>query len=130
MIQVFRNTQVAVLAGGELTFTNTKKRKGCTATLDSGGINLNAPGIYEIIANFSFNATAAGDVTITQQVNGVNSAADTGTTTAAADGTVNITIPSIVSVDCCNNGNPLDISYIVNTAGTLISANAVVTKIC
>lgn len=131
MIQVYSNNPTAILAGGDLPFTAFKARKGCTTTLNSGGIALNHAGVYMIVANFSFESTAAGDVVISQRVNGMISDADTATATAAAAGVVNLTIPSLVIVrddDCCC-GNSAMVSYQVDVAGTLVSANATVTKI-
>ncbi len=131
MIQVYTNNPTAILAGGDLQFTAFKARKGCTTTLNSGGIALNHAGVYMIVANFSFAATAAGDVVISQRVNGVVSEADTASATAAALSIVNLTIPSLVIVrdeDCCC-GNYAIVNYQVDVAGTLESANATVTKI-
>ena len=131
MIQVYSINPTAVLANGDLPFTGFKARKGCTTTLNSGGIALNHAGVYMIVANFSFEATAAGDVVISQRVNGMISDADTATATAAAAGVVNLTIPSFVIVrddDCCC-GNFAMVNYQVDVAGTLVSANATVTKI-
>lgn len=131
MIQVYSNNPTAILAGGDLPFTGFKARKGCTTTLNSGGIALNSAGVYMIVANFSFESTAAGDVVISQRVNGVVSDVDTASATAAALGVVNLTIPSLVVIrdeDCCC-GNFAMVNYQVDVAGTLVSANATVTKI-
>lgn len=131
MIQVYSNNPTAVLANGDLPFTGFKARKGCTTTLNSGGIALNRAGVYEIVANFSFEATAAGDVTVLLRENGRVSDVDIATASADAAGTVNLTIPSLVVVEDndCRCSNYKQISYQVNVAGTLVSANAVVTKI-
>lgn len=131
MIQVYSINPTAVLANGDLPFTGFKARKGCTTTLNSGGIALNHAGVYMIVANFSFEATAAGDVTIALRDSGVVSDVDIATASADAAGTVNVTIPSLVVVrddDCCC-GNFKQLGYTVNVAGTLVSANATVTKI-
>lgn len=131
MIQVYSINPTAVLANGDLPFTGFKARKGCTTTLNSGGIALNHAGVYMIVANFSFEATAAEDVTIALRDSGVVSDVDIATASADAAGTVNVTIPSLVVVrddDCCC-GNFKQIGYTVNVAGTLVSANATVTKI-
>ncbi len=131
MIQIYSNNPTAILAGGDLPFTGFKSRKGCTTTLNSGGIALNRAGVYMIVANFSYEATAAGDVVISQRVNGVVSDVDTATATATALGVVNLTIPSLVVVrdEDCSCGNFAMVNYQVDVAGTLISANATVTKI-
>lgn len=131
MIQVYSINPTAVLANGDLPFAGFKARKGCTTTLNSGGISLNRAGVYMVVANFSFEATTAGDVTIALRDSGVVSDVDIATASADADGTVNLTIPSLVIVrddDCCC-GNYRQIGYTVNVAGTLVSANATVTKI-
>lgn len=131
MIQVYSINPTAVLANGDLPFTGFKARKGCTTTLNSGGIALNHAGVYMIVANFSFEATAAGDVTIALRDSGVVSDVDISTASADAASTVNLTIPSLVVVrddDCCC-GNFKQLGYTVNVAGTLVSANATVTKI-
>ena len=130
MIQVFANNPVAVPANGALLFTGSKNQKGCTATLNSGGIRLNRPGIYSIIANFSFTPTAAGNVTVALENAGNPSNTDVATETATAAAAVNLTIPSLVRVDenaCCGGG--VSVGYRVNAAGTLLSANAIVTKV-
>ena len=131
MIQVYSINPTAVLANGDLPFTGFKARKGCTTTLSSGGIALNHAGVYMLVANFSFEATAAGDVTIALRDSGIVSDVDIATASADAAGTVNVTIPSLVVVrddDCCC-GNFKQLGYTVNVAGTLVSANATVTKI-
>ena len=131
MIQVYSINPTAVLANGDLPFTGFKARKGCTTTLNSGGIALNHAGVYMIVANFSFEATAAGDVTIALRDSGIVSDVDIATASADAAGIVNLTIPSLVTVrddDCCC-GNFKQLGYTVNVAGTLVSANATVTKI-
>ena len=130
MVQVFANNPVAVAANGPVQFTGFKSQKGCTAVLNSGGVRLNSPGVYSIIANFSFAPTEAGDVTVKLETAGNPSSTDAATATATAGGTVNLTIPSLVRVDeagCCSGG--VIIGYRVNLAGTLNSANAIVTKV-
>lgn len=131
MVQVFANTPVAVAAGGALLFTGFKNLKGCTARLNSGGIALTRPGVYAIVANFSYEATAAGDVTITQTVNGTASDTDLASVTAAAGDIVNLTIPSLVTVreEDCRYGVAVIIGYTVDVSGTLSLANAIVTKV-
>ena len=131
MIQVYSINPTAVLANGDLPFTGFKARKGCTTTLNSGGIALNHAGVYMVVANFSFEATAAGDVTIALRDSGIVSDVDIATASADAAGIVNLTIPSLIVVrddDCCC-GNFKQVGYTVNVAGTLVSANATVTKI-
>ena len=131
MIQVYSINPTAVLANGDLPFTGFKARKGCTTTLNSGGIALNHAGVYMIVANFSFEATAAGDVTIALRDSGIVSDVDIATASTDAAGIVNLTIPSLIVVrddDCCC-GNFKQLGYTVNVAGTLVSANATVTKI-
>ncbi len=128
MIQVYNRSPIAVLENGALPFAARTDQKGRTATLEGGEISLNAPGVYMIVANFSFTATAAGDVTITETVNGVPVLPEVATATATAAGTVNLTIPSLVQVDRC--GDPVSVGYVVGAAGTLVSSNATVTKIC
>lgn len=131
MIQVYSINPTAVLANGDLPFTGFKARKGCTTTLNSGGIALNHAGVYMIVANFSFEATAVGDVTIALRDSGIVSDVDIATASADAAGIVNLTIPSLIVVrddDCCC-GNFKQLGYTVNVAGTLVSANATVTKI-
>lgn len=131
MIQVYSNTPTAILEGGTLPFLSSVERRGCTTALNGGSISIRHKGIYLIVANFSFAPTAAGDVIITMQRDGVESLVNIGSETAAAAGDiVNITIPSIVTADhdetrCCG---AVPITYTVNVAGTLISANATVTK--
>ena len=131
MIQVYSINPTAVLANGDLPFTGFKARKGCTTTLNSGGIALNHAGVYMIVASFSFEATAAGDVTIALRDSGIVSDVDIATASADAAGIVNLTIPSLIVVrddDCCC-GNFKQLGYTVNVAGTLVSANATVTKL-
>lgn len=130
MVQVFANNPAAVAANGALLFTGFKNQKGCSVTLNSGGIRLSRPGIYFVIANFSFTPTAAGNVTVALERSGNPSNTDIATATATAASAVNLTIPSLVMVDeeaCCGGG--VSIGYRVSAAGTLLAANAVVTKV-
>lgn len=128
MIQVFTNGAIELQQNGAILFTGSKNQKGCTATLNNGKIRLRSPGIYSVIANFSFTSESAGDVTVTMEKEGENVSTDSATGTAAAGGTVNLNIPSLIRVNECSCGG-VGIGYTVSAAGTLIAANAVVTKV-
>lgn len=131
MVQVFTNTPTAVTADGALPFQGFKNLKGCTARLNSGAIALNRPGVYSIIANFSFNATLTGSVAVTQTIDGTPSTTDIARESAAAGEVVNLTIPSLVTVDeeRCQCGNSVIVGYTSSASGTLVNANAIVTKL-
>jgi hypothetical protein len=94
---------------------------------------INKPGTYRFIYNISAVATAAGDVTLDLKVNSITKYSVT--STATADGTVNLTIPFEIYVPCNCASSPSNIPagiQIQNTGVALASgtSNLVISKEC
>lgn len=86
-------------------------------------------GTFEILANFVFTATAAGDVTVQMQAGGVNVPGATATATATAGGTVTLPVQGTVQTRQGTQGATVPISWTVSAAGTLVSATASVKRV-
>ena len=127
MIQAINTTSTALTAGQIIPLTQ-KIRKGCTATLNSNAISLNAKGTYMVVVNADFTATAAGNAVLQLYDNGVAIPDAKSTATATAGGTVTQSFATLISVACPAIQNNLTLTESI--AGTLINASIIVTKIC
>ena len=134
MVYAFTQTSQAVPANTPLNFNTTGDKKNCTITHGAGSVefNLNSPGHY--IVHFNADAvenSAAGDVQVTLQRNGVAVPGAVATATSAiATDAVNIGFTCIVRVapNCCANRQsvPTALTF-VNTGVSANFTNAAVT---
>lgn len=85
-------------------------------------LTINKPGTYNFIYNASLVASAAGDVTLNLKINGVTKY--TVTAQAAADGTVNMTIPFEIYVPCNCASSPNNVpAYVqVQSSGVALTS--------
>ena len=135
MISSYNITTQEVAVNGTLTFSTDRILTGCTATRNGQTFQLNKPGYYYITFNADGAATtAAGDVVVVLQNNGVAIPGAIATqTVAAADDAVNLAFITIIRVppSCCAVDNTANLT-LVNTgvAATFTNANINITKLC
>ena len=135
MISSYNVTPQDVAVNGLLTFSTDRILTGCTATRDGQTFQLNKPGYYYITFNAVGEATtAAGDITVVLQNNGVAVPGATATFTVAAIATsVGLSFATIIKVppSCCAIDNTANLT-LANTgvAATFTNANINITKLC
>ena len=135
MISSYNITAQEVVANGLLTFSTDRILTGCTATRDGQTFQLNKPGYYYVTFNADSAATtAAGDIVIVLQNNGVEVPGAIATqTVSAADDAVNLAFTTIIRVppSCCAVDNTANLT-LVNTgvAATYTNVNINITKLC
>ena len=135
MISSYNITTQEVAVNGLLTFSTDRILTGCTATRNGQTFQLNKPGYYYVTFNADGAATtAAGDVVVVLQNNGVAVPGAIATqTVAAADDAVNLAFTTIIRVppSCCAVDNTANLT-LVNTgvAATFTNANINITKLC
>lgn len=129
LIYTANTSNTAVAVGGVLPLGTVNRRYGCNIDLSGNGIVLTGTGYYDVDSSFTATATAAGNVTITMLRDGVAVPGATATATAAAAaGTVNLTIPSVIRLQCCNSSST--ITFVLSgTAVTLNNAAVIVKKV-
>lgn len=127
MLQAINTTNTSLVANQLIPLTQ-KIRKGCTATLNSNTISLNAKGTFMITVNADFTVTEAGNTTLQLFNNGVAIPDAKSTVTATAGGTVTQSFTTLITVNCPALMPNLTLTESV--AGTLVNASVVVTKIC
>jgi hypothetical protein len=135
MISSYNNTTQEVAINGLLTFTTDRILTGCTVTRNGPTFQLNKPGYYYVTFNADGAATtAAGDIIVVLQNNGIAVPGAIATqTVAAADDAVNLAFATIVRVppSCCAVDNTANLT-LVNTgvAATYTNVNINITKLC
>lgn len=109
---------VDVLAGGVIPLGTIVRRYGCAVNLNGNGIALSEAAYYDVHANVTVAATAAGEISATLLVDGVAypGAIATATATAAGDVVV-LPIDAIVRVGCCEGIKSL--ALVLSAAGTV-----------
>ena len=135
MISSYNITTQEVAANGLLTFPTDRILTGCTATRNGQTFQLNKPGYYYVTFNADGAATtAAGDIVVVLQNNGIAVPGAIATqTVAAADDAVNLAFATIIRVppSCCAVDNTANLT-LVNTgvATTYTNVNINITKLC
>lgn len=135
MISSYNITTQEVAANGLLTFSTDRILTGCTATRNGQTFQLNKPGYYYVTFNADGAATtAAGDIIVVLQNNGIAVPGAIATqTVAAADDAVNLAFATIIRVppSCCAVDNTANLT-LVNTgvATTYTNVNINITKLC
>lgn len=84
------------------------------------------PGYYKVSAHVSYTPTAAGDVTISLQQNGVDIPGATATFTGVLGVTEQVSFDVLVRKTCCVE--PLNLNLVSSAEVTLVNAGMVVTK--
>lgn len=97
-------------------------RTNTDARMNSGTVEIQRPGVYEVLGNFSIAATATGPVTVQMQANGTDVPGATATVTATAAETVSLPVQGYVRATPAATGSTIPITWVVNAAGTLVNA--------
>lgn len=92
MLVAVSTTQTALSANQQIPLGSVAIQTNQEARLNNGNLEIRKAGTFEILANFVFTATAAGDVTVQMQAGGVNVPGATATATATAGGTVTLPV--------------------------------------
>lgn len=100
-------TPTAVAVDGVIPLGSLIRRYGCDVTLNGNAVNITGAGYYDVDASVTVSPAAAGTVTITLYKDGVAVPGATASETAAANGTVNLSIPPLVRQACCAAGSAL-----------------------
>ena len=129
MLVTVSTTQTALSANQQIPLGSTVIQTNREARLNNGNLEIRKAGTFEILANFVFTATAAGDVTVQMQAGGVNVPGATATATAAAGETVTLPVQGTVQTRQGTQGATVPISWTVSAAGTLVSATASVKRV-
>lgn len=94
-------TPTAVAVDGVIPLGSLIRRYGCDVALNGNAVNITGAGYYDVDASVTVTPAAAGTVTITLYKDGVAVPGATASETAAANGTVDLSIPALVRQVCC-----------------------------
>ena len=100
-------TPTAVAVDGVIPLGSLIRRYGCDVALNGNAVNITGAGYYDVDASVTVTPAAAGTVTITLYKDGVAVPGATASETAAANGTVNLSIPPLVRQVCWAAGSAL-----------------------
>lgn len=100
-------TPTAVAVDGVIPLGSLIRRYGCDVALNGNAVNITGAGYYDVDASVTVTPTAAGTVTVTLYKDGVAVPGATASETAAANGTVDLSIPALVRQVCCAEGSAL-----------------------
>ena len=104
-------TPTAVAVGGVIPLGSLIRRYGCDVSLNGNAVNITggnqSAGYYDVDASLTVAPAAVGTVTVTLYKDGVAVPGATASATAAANGTVDLSIPALVRQVCCAAGSAL-----------------------
>lgn len=100
-------TPTAVAVNGVIPLGSLIRRYGGDVSLNGNAVNITGAGYYDVDASITVAPTAAGTVTVTLYKDGVAVPGATASETAAANGTVDLSIPALVRQVCCAAGSAL-----------------------
>ncbi len=100
-------TPTAVAVDGVIPLGSLIRRYGCDVALNGNAVNITGAGYYDVDASVTVTPAAAGIVTISLYKDGVAVPGATASETAAANGTVDLSIPALVRQVCCVAGSAL-----------------------
>ena len=119
LIMMATTTSSSVLANGIIPLTTITRRRGQVINSNGDSIVLRRPGYYKVNATITFEAPAAGDVTIKAQKNDV----DINGMTASSSITTEIqslSLSGIVRVTCSDG---IGILTLVNSGVAITTSN-------
>ena len=100
-------TPTAVAVDGVIPLGSLIRRYGCDVALNGNAVNITGAGYYDVDASVTVTPAAAGTVTVTLYKDGVSVPGAIASATAAANGTVDLSIPALVRQVCCAEGSAL-----------------------
>lgn len=117
LLYMANTTPTTSTAGTTVNLGGIRRKYGCAINGTGDTINITEAGYYDIWFFASFTGSAAGNVILELQQNGVTI---DGTKASVSVGTANtqyhsVTIPTKIRVYCCQNSN---ISILVNSSST------------
>ena len=118
-------TPTAVAVDGVIPLGSLIRRYGCDVALNGNAVNITGAGYYDVDASVTVTPAAAGTVTITLYKDGVAVPGATASETAAANGTVDLSIPALVRQACCAEGSALTLVL----AGAAATVNNVALRV-
>ena len=107
-------TPTAVAVDGVIPLGSLIRRYGCDVALNGNAVNITGAGYYD-----------AETVTVTLYKDGVAVPGATASATAAANGTVDLSIPALVRQVCCAEGSALTLVL----AGAAATVNNVALRV-
>lgn len=122
-------TPTAVAVDGVIPLGSLIRRYGCDLSLNGNAVNIaggnQSAGYYDVDVSVTVTPAAAGTVTITLYKDGVAVPGATASATAAANGTVDLSIPALVRQVCCAEGSALTLVL----AGAAATVNNVALRV-
>ena len=118
-------TPSAVAVGGVIPLGSLIRRYGCDVSLNGNAVNITGAGYYDVDASLTVAPAAVGTVTVTLYKDGVAVPGATASATAAANGTVDLSIPALVRQVCCAEGSALTLVL----AGAAATVNNVALRV-
>lgn len=120
LIMMATTTSSSVLANGIVPLTTITRRRGQVINSNNNnGIILKRPGYYKVNASVTFEAPAAGDVTIKVQKDEVDIVGMTATSSITTE-TQTLSLSGIVRVTC---GDGMAILNLVNSGVAITTSN-------
>lgn len=89
------------ISGSTISFGSVVRRYGRCLNLSGGNVVADESGYYDINTNFTFTASAAGNVTISLYEDGVLIPGAVQTATVTSASIYNLNVPAIVRKTCC-----------------------------
>jgi len=122
------NPALAVAEGDSIPLNKSTVSNNCVSCNDGATITITAPGVYQVLGNFTFAATAAGNVETQLYRNGnaIPGAHAINTAAAAGDG-VSQAMSAVITVPAASPY--VTVSFRAEVATSVVIANAIVTKV-
>lgn len=118
-------TPTAVAVDGVIPLGSLIRRYGCDVAINGNAVNITGAGYYDVDASVTVTPAAAGTVTVTLYKDGVAVPGATASATAAANGTVDLSIPALARQACCAEGSALTLVL----AGAAATVNNVALRV-
>lgn len=129
MIAVVNTTAATLTAGSTVPLGSVKIKTNSDAVWSNGNIEIQKAGTFEILGNFVFTATVAGDVTVQMQANGTNVPGASATITATEGQTVALTTQATLQTTQSTLGARVPITWTISASATQVSATASVKRV-
>lgn len=120
------NSTAQTLASGSVISFGTIVRKfGCNCSVSGGNAIIQGAGYYDIDANVTFTAGAAGTAVITLYKDGTAIPGANASQTVAADSVYSISLPALVKEVCCQEST---ITAIISGVAATVNNAAIEVK--
>ena len=131
LIYVVNTSTQNVLVNGIITPGTIIRRFGQNLGLSGNGIQISGPGYYKIEGSFTLAPTAAGEITVTAYLDGVEIPGVVATETAGTEGDfINLSVVGVIKEGCpCCDGLKTLTFVLSDTAASVTNSSIVVEKI-